>query len=250
MLRIERQFVDIHSHIVFGADDGAGTLDEAVEMLKLDRREGAVAVFATPSYAPEKGFAPEAACILEKFAMLQETAAKEIPELRLFLGSECRCAWDTARRIHRNEAFRMNGTDFVLVAFSEYGGADETPEMIRANLAELRRQGLRPIVTHPESCRTLAENRDLLREIVESGVLLQVNGFNLDLNLSVRTKEMAQWLAREHLISFIGSDMRGCAAGRKPRIRDGIAWLYKHTDKDYADAVCFGNAVRMIIAAG
>ena len=216
MLRIERQFVDIHSHIVFGADDGAGTLDEAVEMLKLDRREGAVAVFATPSYAPEKGFAPEAACILEKFAMLQETAAKEIPELRLFLGSECRCAW----------------------------------EMIRANLAELRRQGLRPIVTHPESCRTLAENRDLLREIVESGVLLQVNGFNLDLNLSVRTKEMAQWLAREHLISFIGSDMRGCAPGRKPRIRDGIAWLYEHTDKDYADAVCFGNAVRMIIAAG
>ena len=247
-MRIERQFVDINSHIIFGADDGAGTLDEALAMLRLDRGEGAVAVFATPCYAPEKGFAPESSYVMEKFAILQEAAAKAIPDLRLFQGSECYCAWDTARRIHRSEAFRMNGTDFVLVEFSEYGSVDETPEMIRANLAEMQRQGLRPILAHPESSRTLAENRDLLRELAESGVLFQVNGFNLDLNLSVRTKEMAQWLARERLISFLGSDMRSCMPGKKPRMKEGVSWLYRNTDRDYADAVCFGNAVRLLIA--
>ncbi len=247
-VRNERQFVDIHSHIIFGADDGAGTLDEAVELLKRDRREGAVAVFATPRYAPENGFAPEASFVLEKFAMLQKAAAAEIPDLRLFLGSECHCAWDMARRIHRNEAFRMNGTDYVLAEFMEYGSADETPEMIRANIAELQRQGLKPILAHPETNRTLAENRDLLGELAGSGVLFQVNGFNLDLNLSVRTKEMAQWLARERMISFIGSDMRGCRPGRTPRIKEGIAWLYENTDKAYADSVCFGNAVRLLVS--
>ena len=243
-----RQFVDIHSHIIFGADDGVGTLDEAIEMLKRDRAEGAVAVFATPHYAPENGFSPEASYVREKFAILQEAAAKEIPDLRLFLGTECYCAWDLARRIHRNEAFRMNGTDYVLVEFLEYGSVDETPEMIRANLAELRRQGFKPILAHPESSRTLAENRELLRELTDSGVLLQVNGFNLDLNLSVRTKEMAQWLARERLISFIGSDMHGRLPKRTPRMKEGIAWLYEHTDREYADAVCFGNAVRKLIS--
>ena len=75
-----RQFVDIHSHIIFGADDGAGTLDEALEMLKRDREEGAVAVFATPCYAPERGYAPEASFVLEKFALLREAAAREIQE--------------------------------------------------------------------------------------------------------------------------------------------------------------------------
>ena len=243
-----RQFVDIHSHIIFGADDGAGTLDEALEMLKRDREEGAVAVFATPCYAPERGYAPEASFVLEKFALLREAATREIPDLRLFLGSECYCARDTARRIHRNEAFRMNGTDYVLVEFLEYGSIDETPEKIRANIAEMQRQGLRPVIAHPETNRTLAENRDLLRELADAGALIQVNGFNLDRNLSVRTKEMAQWLARERLVSFVGSDMHGCRPGQTPRMKEGIAWLYEHTDREYADAVCFGNAVRMLIA--
>ena len=245
---MERQFVDIHSHIIFGADDGAETLDEAVEILKRDRAEGAVAVFATPHYAPEKGFAPEASYVREKFAILKEAAEKEIPDLRLFLGSECYCARDLARRIRRSEAFRMNGTDYVLTEFSEYGSMEETPEMIRGNMAELLRQGFKPILAHPESCRTLAENRDLLRELTDMGVLLQVNGLNLEMNLSVRTKEMAQWLARERLISFIGSDMHGFLPKRTPRMREGIAWLYANMDREYADAVCFTNAVRRLIA--
>ncbi|MBR0514459.1 MAG: hypothetical protein IJK06_09470 [Clostridia bacterium] len=245
---MERQFVDIHSHIIFGADDGAETLDEAIELLKRDWNEGAAAVFATPHYAPENGFAPEAFYVREKFEMLKETAARDIPGLRLFLGSECYGAWDVARRIRRNEAFRMNGTDYVMVDFLEYGSTEETPEMIRANLAEMIRQGLKPILAHPESSRTLAENRDLVMQLTEMGVLLQVNGFNLDLNLSVRTKEMAQWLAKERLVSFIGSDMHGRLPKRTPRMKEGIAWLYRNTDKEYADAVCFGNAVRMLIA--
>lgn len=249
-MREQKQFVDINSHIVFGADDGAETLDEALEMLRRDREEGAAAVFATPRYEPERGFAPEASYVLEKFAILKEAAAKEFPDVRLFLGSECYGAWDLARRIHRNEAFRMNGTDYVLVAFLEYGSIDETPEKIRTNMAEFQRQGLRPIITQPESCRTLAEDRELLRELTDSGVLLQVNAFNLDLNLSVRTKEMAQWLARERLISFIGSDTHGRFPKRTPRLKEGIAWLYDHTDKAYADAVCFGNAIRLLTGIG
>ena len=30
-----KRFIDIHSHIIFGADDGAQSLKEAVELLKL-----------------------------------------------------------------------------------------------------------------------------------------------------------------------------------------------------------------------
>ena len=40
-----KRLIDIHSHIIFGADDGAQSLDEAIELLKLDRDEGAYAVF-------------------------------------------------------------------------------------------------------------------------------------------------------------------------------------------------------------
>ena len=37
--------------------------------------------------------------------------------------------------------------------------------------------------------------------------------------------------------------MHGTRRGaRKPRMKEGLAWLYEHTDEAYADAVAFGNA--------
>ena len=45
--------VDIHSHIIPGADDGAETEEEAMELLCLDREEGIQWVFATPHYGAE-----------------------------------------------------------------------------------------------------------------------------------------------------------------------------------------------------
>ena len=41
------QFIDIHSHIIFGADDGAESMTEAIRLLEADRDQGAAAVFAT-----------------------------------------------------------------------------------------------------------------------------------------------------------------------------------------------------------
>ena len=106
-----RKFIDIHSHIVYGADDGAQSLDEAIELLKLDREEGAYAVFATHHYGIENVGAPDAALVMQKFELLKERAAVEVPEVKLYLGTEWYCAWTLARRIRCREAFRMNDTE-------------------------------------------------------------------------------------------------------------------------------------------
>ena len=71
----KRPFIDIHSHIIFGADDGAQSLKEAVELLKLDREEGAVAVCATPHYGRENLYTPDAALVMQNFERLKERAA-------------------------------------------------------------------------------------------------------------------------------------------------------------------------------
>ena len=240
------RFVDIHSHIIFGADDGVQSLGEAIRVLKQDRDEGAFAVFATPHYGRENGYAPDAAGVRQKFEMLKERAAEEVPEIRLYLGTEWYCAWSLADRIHRREAFRMNDTDYVLVEFLEYGDVYESPEKIRGNLMELMRHGFVPVLAHPERYRAMQEDWKRLKELCDQGVLLQVNAYDLDLNLSLKTKELAQWLAMERLISFIGSDTHGLPPKRNPRMAEGVRWLYENTDSAYADAVAFGNAEKLL----
>ena len=237
-----KKFIDIHSHIIFGADDGAESLGEAIALLKMDRDEGAFAVFATPHWGRENGYAPDAAGVMQKFEMLKERAAEEVPEVKLYLGTEWYCAWELADRVHRRDAFRMNGTDYVLAEFLEFGGVYESWEKISGNLLELQKRGFRPILAHAERYKALQEDRERLRELHDKGILLQVNAFDLELNSSARTRGLAQWLAQERMISFIGSDMHGLPPKRTPKMKEGLWWLYEHTDEEYADAVAFGNA--------
>lgn len=239
-----KRFIDIHSHIVFGADDGAQSLWEAMQLLKLDRDEGAFAVFATPHYGRENNnYVPDAAMVMRNFELLKERAAEEVPEVRLFLGTEWYCAWDLADRVRRRDAFRMNDTNCVLTEFAEWCGLHEAPDVIVENLTRLKEGGYQPILAHAERFRALQEDWDLARRIWEEGTLLQVNAYDLHLNSSARTRDLAQWLAKERLASFVGSDMHGTRRGaRKPRMKEGLAWLYEHTDEAYADAVAFGNA--------
>ena len=44
----ENTFIDIHSHILPGVDDGAGTLEESLEMLRQAQRENIGAIVLTP----------------------------------------------------------------------------------------------------------------------------------------------------------------------------------------------------------
>ena len=46
------RFVDCHAHLVFGVDDGARTLDEAVALLTEARDTGTRLIFATPHIVP------------------------------------------------------------------------------------------------------------------------------------------------------------------------------------------------------
>lgn len=48
--------VDIHSHIIPGADDGAQMENETADLIALDREEGMSVIFATPHYGMENGY--------------------------------------------------------------------------------------------------------------------------------------------------------------------------------------------------
>jgi len=243
-------FIDIHSHIIYGADDGAQSMTEAIRMLQADRDQGAVAVFATPHYGRENNnFLPPAAGVREKFELLKERAAEEVPEVRLYLGTEWYCAWTLADRVFRMEAFRMNGTDYVLTEFLEHEGCHERPEKFRANLAQLQKRGLKPILAHAERYRALQDDRDLLLELAGSGVLMQVNAFDLERNLNPITRGLAQWMAKEKLISFIGSDMHGMRPdARRPVMEEGVRWLFDNVDGEYALDVTMRNAEKLLKA--
>ena len=53
------EFVDIHSHILYGLDDGAKTIEDSVAMLELAASDGTTDIVATPHANGQYAFDPE-----------------------------------------------------------------------------------------------------------------------------------------------------------------------------------------------
>ena len=242
--------VDIHSHIIPGVDDGARDQEEAQDLAFLDREEGMDVVFATPHYGIENGYAPKHNLIRERFEELKERInwnQGDCPNALILPGTEWYCSDDIVERIRNKEAFPMGNSDWYLVEFLEYGDVTEPADIIIYRLAKMRLAGINTILAHPERYRAIQQDWNLAKRICDLGVLLQVNAYDLCLNKNDATRKLAQWMAQERLISFIGSDMHGTREGaRRPQMKEGVRWLYEHTDEEYANDVVRRNAEKYL----
>ena len=79
--------IDIHTHILYGVDDGAKTLSDSMELLDEEREQGVDTVIMTPHYGPKFGY-PDKEIIMEHFEEISKKAEKYYPEIELYLGSE------------------------------------------------------------------------------------------------------------------------------------------------------------------
>ena len=244
--------VDIHSHIIPGADDGAQTMGETHELLCLDREEGIQWVFATPHYGEENGYAPEREMVSTQYRELSQFLFLSSSPVKASLGTEWYCAEDIVERIRRQEAFPMGDSDWYMVEFLEWGSLTEDAETILRRLKRMKDNGIKTILAHPERYKALQQDRDLAKRICDLGVRLQGNAYDLFLNPKAATRNLAQWMATEELISFIGSDMHGTGfkpdgkPKRRPQMKEGIQWLYDHVDYDYACEIVRVNAERYL----
>ena len=236
--------VDIHSHVLPGVDDGAASMEEALALLDLDRKEGVSAVFATPHYGEENVGAPDRELMRETFhELLKKTDSRKTD---LYSGTEWYCSEDLADRIRGGKAFPMGASDWYMVEFLEWGNQTEPAEVMLRRLKKLKDNGIKTILAHPERYRAIRADRDLAKRICDLGVLLQVNAYDLYLNQEDSIRNLAQWMARERMISFLGSDMHGLPPKRVPRMKEGIRWLIQNVDGEYAKDVIRGNAERLL----
>lgn len=84
-----------------------------------------------------------------------------------------------------------------------------------------------------------------MKRLVEVGCLLQINLYSLVKEQDEQLKSRARRMVDARQVSFVGSDAHG-SKRRAPEVKDGMMYLYEHTDQAFADAVCFGNAEKWL----
>lgn len=190
-------FTDYHSHILPGVDDGAQTMEEALETLRLYEELGIKSVWLTPHIMEDM---PNTTTHLrERHAELQ--AAYSGP-IKLYLAAENMLDNLFEERLERNDLLPLgeNG-DHLLVETSYF-----SPPMGLSNiLLRIKAKGYHPILAHPERYVYMGESD--YQQLKDMGVKFQLNLPSIAGMYGNRIKKKAVLLLSEKAVAYTGTDI-------------------------------------------
>lgn len=230
--------IDIHCHIIPDVDDGPRTEEEAVALLRLQKRQGVDTIIATPHYR-KRMFTTDMRYVRRQFRRLQNLAERE--GIRLFLGCEIHECFQMAEVMEEKNLSTMAGSRYVLLEFS---GATDYKEM-KTQVYHLRSNGYRPIIAHIERYEAIRKKPDLADELKEMGARIQVNAESVMGQSGFMTKMFCKNLIRRDVVSFIGSDSHD-TKHRIPNLGKCADYLTKKYGRDYARTILIDNPEKIL----
>lgn len=232
--------VDIHSHILAGVDDGAGSFEESLEMLRIAARGGTTDIVATPHANLEYSFDPD-----ECGRKIAELAAAAGQAPRIHRGCDFHLSYENIQRaLAEPSRFTINGHAYLLVEFPEMLIFKSTGEIFEL----LMGAGIVPIITHPERNYLLQQRLKELEAWVERGCLLQVTAQSFLGRFGRQAKEFADLLVRRGLAHLVASDAHD-AEDRTPDLSGAFDYLSRKFGGEVATRLLVSNPRRVLDGA-
>jgi protein-tyrosine phosphatase len=195
--------IDLHCHILHGLDDGAKSLDEAVEMARMAEKDGITTIVATPHLFRGEFTPKDLGIIAKKIEELRYVLDKNNIGMEIFKGAEVHIAHSLMDKIRKKrDHLVVNGSSFMFLEFP----AGHVFSGVKELLFELMTEGLRPIIAHPERNYVFMRTPDLLYELVQMGALSQANSGSFNGLYGRRVQEAAFKFLELRFIHFMGSD--------------------------------------------
>jgi len=185
-----------------GLDDGAETIEESFEILKLAAASGTTDLVATPHSNAQFHF--DEARVEEAFRNL---SARSEGLIRLYRGCDCHL---TLRNLEdalvHPTRYTINGSRYLLVELADFLGPSTVWEQLKA----LINARLCPIITHPERNLFLQANKKTLKQWVQGGCLVQVTAQSFLGRFGQAARRAAESLMDDDVVHFVASDAHDC----------------------------------------
>jgi protein-tyrosine phosphatase len=211
-------FVDVHAHVVPSGDDGAGTVEEGLELCRLAYEAGTEILFATPhAHAPWDSYprTPER-------DSLYASSLQEMRSEVATWGLDLRRGWEVfpTEIAGGNPAdLVLDGTRGVLIEFPGAWLEIADPLVLVAEAAAIvEAAGLVPVLAHPERCRAVAADPFAVRHFAERGWLLCLNAPSLIGGHGATAGRTAWALLEAGLVALAASDSHRAS---RPPVLDG-----------------------------
>jgi len=193
--------VDMHSHLLPGIDDGVSTLEEAAEIIRQFLQLGYSRIITTPHV------------MSDAYRNTPEIIHEKLRELNDYLHrKEINISVSAAAEYYLDEwLFKMVETSQPLLTFGEQYLLFETnfitePFNLKEFIFQATTKGYKLILAHPERYLYLHNNLDKVQDLIDRGVLMQMNISSLTGYYSKPVQQMAFKLVDRGMVHWLGSD--------------------------------------------
>ena len=178
----------------------------------------------------------------DAFDQLQQYSARKYPDLKIFLGNELRYDQGTDSWLENRLCRTINHSRYVLVDFR----ADEARKIILRAVSQLLYYGFIPILAHAERYSKLSADLREIREIKDSGAMIQLDGISILGGFGLGAKMLSKKILKYGLADVIGSDAHNTVK-RPPVMLKSFDYVSRYYGEDYARALCRDNPLGILL---
>lgn len=219
--------VDLHSHLIWGIDDGSKSKEMTINMLRQAVEGGTKKLVFTPHYLPGYYEVPIIE-VREKAKEISLLTKEEGLDIEIYCGQEVYFTENMLEYLENELIGTINESRYMLIEFNMRNFS--VKEVIDI-LYEIQLKGIVPVIAHPERYHKFIKNPSLINEFIKEGFLFQLNLGSITGDFGKEVKKTAEVFLKNKIYSFLGSDAHRDEK-RNPDMSIGIEIL-KAMDNNY-----------------
>ena len=219
-------YTDIHSHVIWGVDDGAEEREETFRMLREAAADHITRIICTPHVTPGVYEFPEET-FERHFAAAEEYIAQENLPIQLYRGAEILYTDNTPRLLREKRVPTLAGTNYAMIEFSP----TDTRDHITDALQKVAGAGFIPVIAHMERYPAIGKTKQVEELRQRFHALVQINARSLIRKQPLLRRGFFDSLFKEGLVDFIATDTHAFT-GRETCMTQGMEALAKKYGTD------------------
>lgn len=233
--------IDIHSHLIFGVDDGSSCIEESIKMIEAAVNQNINTIIATPHF--QKGIFNNDR-VLEKYEIIVSKAADYHIDLRL--GNEIFADNEILNLIKAKKNINFGNSTYLLIELPY----SPTFECIAALLYKIAAENIKIIIAHPERNLKIMKNFNEFIKIIHSvNCQIQIDAGSITGVYGVYVKKIACQMLKIKIVDFIASNAH-CSEDYISIFPAAVQKIYKICDEEYAFKLLESNAREIIPVEG
>ena len=194
--------IDFHTHILPNVDDGSESVEETFNLIKEAKSVGFDSIISTSHYI-EKYYEVGVEERCKWINALSEALKKESIDMNLYLGNEVYFSENIIQLLKENKIAKINNSRYMLFEFA----MNVKPINVYDVLYEMLQNKIVPVLAHPERYSFVQKDPSFIYELIDAGVLMQVNYASIIGWYGKKAEILAKKFLESNMISFLGSDV-------------------------------------------